>query len=324
MDKIFRTTASGHKSSEETLRLINEQFTSASFDGYHFLYEEGDYFINSQIYPDLTEVEVGVTKAFLPIDMILEEEESSDKTLILRFGKELSSYDDEKDIIKIKNQKANGAMLFFNNKLQRSFIPKDQLIHFINIRVKIEDINKITRNRFPKFVEAMVNNKPLFFYELLTLEMEELIEKIFDLQETDMGRIGLTLGYSIQLFTLFFMQLETRMDNDGFANFKVDSKLMFQIKDYLLDNLDQQISTEMICEKYGISPQKLRNHFKAAFGYPPHQFVLQSRLLQAKKMLQDPNNSLTDIAYSLGFANPNHFSKAFKKNFGVAPKKYRK
>ncbi|OHX64602.1 helix-turn-helix domain-containing protein [Flammeovirga pacifica] len=314
----------GKSTSLNTLEQITSKLENKKIEGKKLHYEDGDYYLYSEIYDDLQHFELGVTSSKLDFDVILEEEEADDKILILRFSKELIQHDQENDQIKVTNKKSSGAMLFFNNYQLKTLVPKEQKFHLINIRIRLNEVNKITRNRFPEFVEAMTQNKPIFFYELLTAEMEELIEKIFQVQNNELGRIGLSLGYGIQLFTLFFMQLENRWKGSQAKTLSVDTQLMLRIRDYLIEQIDKKISIEEVCEHFGVSPQKLRNHFRSAFGFPPHQFVQHYRIIHAKKMLADPQYSLTDIAYALGYANPNHFSKSFKKDVGISPKKYRK
>jgi len=44
---------------------------------------------------------------------------------------------------------------------------------------------------------------------------------------------------------------------------------------------------------------------------------------EAKRLLQDPENSIKDICYAIGYNDPNYFSKIFRKVIGKAPTEFR-
>ncbi|MBK9017363.1 MAG: response regulator [Saprospiraceae bacterium] len=67
-----------------------------------------------------------------------------------------------------------------------------------------------------------------------------------------------------------------------------------------------------------------RTHPRTALtGEPPNAFIRKIRLHQAKEMLETTELNISEIAYSVGFNDPNYFSRAFHKEFGKAPSEYR-
>lgn len=61
-------------------------------------------------------------------------------------------------------------------------------------------------------------------------------------------------------------------------------------------------------------------------GVSISEYILKARLDRCRDQLLDPSSgprSITDIAYSWGFNNSNHFSRAFKREFGVSPRELR-
>lgn len=67
----------------------------------------------------------------------------------------------------------------------------------------------------------------------------------------------------------------------------------------------------------------LYSKIKTAVGMTPVDFVRHIRLLRAQKLINDTDQSLTQIAYSVGFSDPKYFSKVFKREMGVTPSEYR-
>jgi signal transduction histidine kinase/CheY-like chemotaxis protein len=63
---------------------------------------------------------------------------------------------------------------------------------------------------------------------------------------------------------------------------------------------------------------------KALTGQTPSQFIRQIRLEKGKELLLDEERTVAEVAYDVGFTDPNYFSKTFHQAFGVPPGEYRK
>ncbi len=64
---------------------------------------------------------------------------------------------------------------------------------------------------------------------------------------------------------------------------------------------------------------------KGITGQTPNEFITNIRLKKSLKVLIDePELSITDVGYKLGFSSPSYFTKCFREVFGITPVKYRK
>ena len=64
---------------------------------------------------------------------------------------------------------------------------------------------------------------------------------------------------------------------------------------------------------------------KGITGSTPNNFIMNLRLKKAAYfLLNAPEMNISDIAYRLGFGNPQYFNKCFKELFDIAPTQYRK
>jgi len=54
-------------------------------------------------------------------------------------------------------------------------------------------------------------------------------------------------------------------------------------------------------------------------GRAPHQYLLALRLERARRLLENTEASLSDIAQRAGFADQAHFTRLFKRAFGTTP-----
>lgn len=90
-------------------------------------------------------------------------------------------------------------------------------------------------------------------------------------------------------------------------------------KSYIDSNFKSHLSIEEIAKECGLSEYHFHRLFKSVYGNSPYQYILNKRLNLALEKLKKGNDTLTDIAYEIGFADIYSFSKAFKKNYGVPP-----
>jgi AraC-like DNA-binding protein len=80
-----------------------------------------------------------------------------------------------------------------------------------------------------------------------------------------------------------------------------------------------------IATRSGLSPRQAQRMFEQA-GTTFTEFVLEQRLLQARKLLGDPRartRKISDIAHSSGFSDLSYFNRAFRKRFGATPSELR-
>jgi len=93
---------------------------------------------------------------------------------------------------------------------------------------------------------------------------------------------------------------------------------------YIEEHLRKQISLSKLAELVRLSQHHFCRAFKQSFGIPPHQYQVQRRMEVAKALLANRTNSVTDIALSLGYAQPSSFSSSFRKTTGWTPTVYRR
>lgn len=99
--------------------------------------------------------------------------------------------------------------------------------------------------------------------------------------------------------------------------------LVYQLKEYLKENLDQSLSIEAICKQFYISQSKLYKLAKTNLGMGISDYIRCQRLMKAKKLLLDTDMSITQIAETVGIYDTNYFIRAFKKHIGTTPLKFR-
>lgn len=95
-----------------------------------------------------------------------------------------------------------------------------------------------------------------------------------------------------------------------------------RIRSALQDRPAPLPSLEAMADKLAVSARTLKRHLQQA-GLSYRQLQDEERYRQAQRLLVKPENSISEVAYSLGYSDVANFSKAFKRWSGLTPKGYR-
>ncbi|NRF92350.1 response regulator [Paenibacillus frigoriresistens] len=118
----------------------------------------------------------------------------------------------------------------------------------------------------------------------------------------------------IQGMTKAYLEVKVQLEPD----------MMLQIKQYIQKNAHEDISLEMVSEQVRLSPHYVSRMFKEQVGTNYIDYLTECRIERAKNLLCDPEKSLKEITFEIGYSDPNYFSRVFKKMTDISPSEYRK
>lgn len=102
-------------------------------------------------------------------------------------------------------------------------------------------------------------------------------------------------------------------------NSVIDAGLIFMNEHY-----DRDISLGELASLCHISPQHFCRVFRLETGMRPMEYLTQKRMLEAKVLLCNTNQSIAEIGRQTGYEDPAYFGMVFKKHEGISPSQYRK
>ena len=105
----------------------------------------------------------------------------------------------------------------------------------------------------------------------------------------------------------------------------IESEFLIKIKELVISRLDDpQLGVKDLCKKAGLSSMQVNRKLKALTGKTANQFIRSLRLEKANKLLKNSSLNISEIAYDVGFSDPNYFSRVFSDTYGISPTEFRK
>ena len=91
------------------------------------------------------------------------------------------------------------------------------------------------------------------------------------------------------------------------------------LEKFMVSHFHYNIPVKEFAELTGRSLAGFKRDFQKTFGMAPRQWLQETRLTEARNLIENKNKKPSAIYLDLGFESLSHFSSSFKKKFGKAP-----
>lgn len=151
---------------------------------------------------------------------------------------------------------------------------------------------------------------PIFFAE----ELRKMYEKW-------KGATPLNSFYGKAAFYRFIYEIYEELQQGSIRIFEPD--VIAMAKHYMNKHYSEEISIQDMCNVLGISYSHFHRRFKQEMSKSPQEYLIQTRLMEAVKLLDESQASIHEIAYYCGFQDKRNLQRMFIKNIGITPQAYR-
>ena len=157
------------------------------------------------------------------------------------------------------------------------------------------------------------------------MQITEIIELFQALgRNKNHGSFGSDIHQMVALLNLLIRVAPTlNAATAGEAIHNKDFLRVAPILDYIRDNLSEPLSLDQIASQFFISKHYLCRVFKAATGFSVMEYIIYSRVLRARQLLQE-GTSVQQAGELSGFSDNSHFIRTFGHLTGVTPGRYAK
>lgn len=131
---------------------------------------------------------------------------------------------------------------------------------------------------------------------------------------------GFTLNCKAQLYAILYS-----MQNEYSLEYIPESRyqLIIPAVEYIHQHYSMELlRIEKLASMCSITPEYFRSIFKNYYGISPNAYINNLKITKAKELLDSQMYSVTEAANQAGYVDMSHFSREFKKYFGVPPKEH--
>lgn len=126
------------------------------------------------------------------------------------------------------------------------------------------------------------------------------------------GYVNMLLGYI------------SSYDNTSSQAEKETTEDIHQALLFIHNNYQKELRSEDVAQAINWGYSRFRKVFLQQTGMTPYQYIQETRIKQSKFLIMNTTKALKEIAYEVGFNNPDYFSTAFRRITGVSPMEFRK
>lgn len=137
------------------------------------------------------------------------------------------------------------------------------------------------------------------------------------------GRSDIGLDEVGQLFASRFVEVMSGQPREAVQAKARDRRRAVEAALWIDAHSHQEIDLEGAAAQADVSPFHFLRLFSSVLGVTPHQYLVRSRLRHAARLLAEDDNSITDIAYDVGFGDLSNFVRTFHRAAGVSPRRFR-
>lgn len=202
--------------------------------------------------------------------------------------------------------------------------PKEPTIEFIS---GFTDFH--FKNMLPNSIELKDNG--CIIHTTSELRQELSMHCYSMIAEKESSHVGKYFMFKTHLMQMLLLVMREMVDEENpeqkGCNFESYNKsyAVNRIINYLNENYGQKISLEQIAHNMYLSPVYISKIFKEETGESPINYLIKIRLEKARDILiNGDGGSIKSIANQVGYDDVYHFSKLFKKYYGISPLYYKK
>ena len=101
-------------------------------------------------------------------------------------------------------------------------------------------------------------------------------------------------------------------------------RVVRQAMAHIHEHYAEPLSREELARRLGVSERHLNRCFHQELGLPPMTYLNRYRVQRARELLEQGDQSITEVAMAVGFSDSNYFGRVFRQEVGVSPGLYQR
>ena len=153
-------------------------------------------------------------------------------------------------------------------------------------------------------------------------ETQNVLNRIVHIYAENHPDRSAMVALAVSELTIRLLHQQTRDFILAFSQQEPDNNGLNAALNYIELHLHENLNIDDLARLACMSRTKFFHEFKLHLGCSPMVFQLQNRLKHAATLLKK-GEQVTQACFTLGFSNTSHFSRCFKKFYGISPRQYK-
>ncbi len=219
----------------------------------------------------------------------------------------------------------NSCFTFFKADSMNLFIDLQPNTILVGLLFKVNHFHKlfsdVENENFP--IQNFNTNQTVLQTKTISSEIANSVEQLITHTINASFQKLYVRGKIFEILSLYFN--ETFNENVEQCPFVDNSDEIVKIKkahDLLIKDFNETPSLESLSKAIGLNIKKLKIGFKDLYGMPAFTYLYHYKMDYARKLLDQNQQNINEVATIVGYSSATHFIAAFKRKFGITPKQY--
>jgi AraC-like DNA-binding protein len=190
------------------------------------------------------------------------------------------------------------------------------------LTISLDSLHKLFLHDGLPFLTGENANRKFYDEREIPSSLHLVLNQLFNVHLSESAEKIYFQGKVLELLSLYFSDKKPDTESCPFLNDEETVRKIKFAKGHLLKNIETPPSLKELAKASGLNEYQLKVGFKEIYGDTVFGFLLSHRLDHARVLLDAAKLQVNEVAYQIGYSNPSHFIAAFKKKFGITPKKY--
>lgn len=193
------------------------------------------------------------------------------------------------------------SVLISIEKLHTFFTSDAKIIHFLN-----------EENKDKKFYsdKAISADESIVLSQILTHNVQPAMEELY------------LKAKIYELLSLYFQPKSDDANNCPYLDEEENVEKIRLAKRIIIERMAEPPTLKELANEIDLPLAYLKDGFKQIYGETVFNFLWEYKMEYARRMLKTKKYNVSEVSLEVGYSTASHFIAAFKKKFGITPKKY--